>query len=346
MATTNNNVVSWETLLRITGIGLILAFCLYFKQILIIFIGALVISTSLEGLVEWSQKIFRKRFISVILVYISLLLAIGFFLYTLTPLLLNNLVDLINQFPDLLERPEISGILNRYMSEEGLAGNLLNTQNVLNYAKGLFENVGIFFTSFANILLTFLISFYISLDKDWFRKFIDVVSPKKYRDYLFTLWDRSERKMRFWLYSQIVISFIIGVFTFVVLHLLGVQFSLLAAILNGGLEFIPFIGPIIATVAILVVNIKTGRSYLFIILLSLLGIQYLENIISPVIRGKILQINPLVIIFALAIGAKVGGAIGILVAVPLSTVLAEFLRDLTCSNFPGSVLCKQTDLKE
>ena len=87
-------------------------------------------STSLEGLVEWTQKVLRKRFLSVILVYIVLLSLAGFFIYTITPLLLNNLVDLINQFPDLLERPEINNILNRYMSEEGLAGNLLTSQNL------------------------------------------------------------------------------------------------------------------------------------------------------------------------------------------------------------------------
>jgi len=157
----------------------------------------LVLSTSLEGLVNWTQKVFRKRLISVVVVYVLLLSFTGFIIYSIMPVLLNNLVDLINDFPSLLERPEISSFISNYISEEGLAGNFLNSQNLLNYTKDLFKNAGVLFSGFGNILLTLLISFYISLERDWFRKFIDVVSPKKYREYFFTLWDRSEHKMRF-----------------------------------------------------------------------------------------------------------------------------------------------------
>jgi predicted PurR-regulated permease PerM len=147
------------------------------------------------------------------------------------------------------------------------------------------------------------------------------------------------------LYSQFVISFVIGLITFIVLYFLGARFSLLAAILNGGLEFVPFIGPIIATLLILIMNISMGTSSLLFILLALLGIQYLENIISPVIRGKILNINPLVVIFALAVGAKLGGVVGILVAVPLSTILTELAKDLACAKFPNSSFCKVPETK-
>lgn len=341
MATnTDSKIVPWETLFRITGIVLLLFFCWYFKQIIVIFIGALVLSTSLEGLVNWAQKIVRKRLISVILIYLLLLAIMGFMVYSIIPVLLNNLVDLINEFPSLLERPEISRLVSKYVSEESLAGDFLNTSNLLNYTKDIFKNMGVFFASFANVLLTLLISFYISLDKDWFRKFIDIVSPKKYREYLFVLWEKSERKMRFWLYSQIVISVLIGLVTFVVLYLLGVKLALMGALLNGLLEFIPFIGPILATLIILVINVNMGLPSLFLILISLLIIQYAENIISPMVRGKILNINPLVVIFSLAVGAKLGGAIGIFIAVPLSTILVEFIKDLSCQKFPNASWCK------
>lgn len=137
----------------------------------------------------------------------------------------------------------------------------------------------------------------------------------------------------------------IGLATFIVLYFLGARFSLLAAILNGSLEFIPFIGPIIAALLILIMNISMKTSSLFFILLALLGIQYLENIISPIIRGKILNINPLVVIFALAVGSKLGGVIGVLIAVPLSTILTELAKDLACAKFPNSLFCKVPETK-
>jgi len=72
----------------------------------------------------------------------------------------------------------------------------------------------------------------------------------------------------------------------------------------------------------------------FGILLTLIIIQYIENIVSPIIRGKILKINPLVIIFAITVGAKLGGILGIFIAIPLSTILVTFFKDLSCLKSP------------
>jgi predicted PurR-regulated permease PerM len=96
---------------------LLLLFCWYFKQIIIVFIGALVLATSLEGLIQISQKIFKNRFISVLVVYVVLLVLIGLLIYAIMPLLINNLIELINDFPTLLQRPEISNIINNFISE-------------------------------------------------------------------------------------------------------------------------------------------------------------------------------------------------------------------------------------
>jgi len=144
----------------------LLLFCWYFKQIIIIFIGALVLATSLEGLIQISQKIFKHRFISVIIVYAILLIFAGLFIYTITPLLISNFVDLINDFPTLLQRPETDNIINNFISKHLTTNNWLSTQNIITYIKELSTNVGLFFSKFTNILLMLLISFYISLDKN------------------------------------------------------------------------------------------------------------------------------------------------------------------------------------
>lgn len=336
--------LSWKTLLRITFIILLLLFCWYFKQIIIIFIGALVLATSLEGLIQISQKIFKHRFISVIIVYAILLIFAGLFIYTITPLLISNFVDLINDFPTLLQWPETDNIINNFISKHLTTNNWLSTQNIITYIKELSTNVGLFFSTFTNILLMLLISFYISLDKNWFKNLIGLFAPKKYGEYILALWEKSENKMTFWLYSQIIISCIIGIITFIVLHILGVKYALLAGLINGCLEFIPFIGPLVAGVLILIMNINLAPITWLAILLALIVIQYIENIVSPIIRGKILKINPLVIIFAVAVGAKLGGIIGIFIAIPLSTILVEFFKDLSYLRFKDTPECNKENI--
>ena len=135
--TSQEQTLSWKTILRITGMILLLLFCWYFKQIIIVFIGALVLATSLEGLIQISQKIFKNRFISVLVVYVILLVLIGLLIYAIMPLLINNLIDLINDFPTLLQRPEISNIINNFISENITTSQWLNTQNIITYIKDL-----------------------------------------------------------------------------------------------------------------------------------------------------------------------------------------------------------------
>jgi len=78
--------------------------------------------------------------------------------------------------------------------------------------------------------------------------------------------------------------------------------------------------------------------------LALIIIQYIENIVSPIIRGKILKINPLVIIFAVTVGAKLGGIIGIFIAIPLSTILVEFFKDLSYLRFKDAPECNKENI--
>lgn len=335
--------LSWKTILRITGMVLLLLFCWYFKQIIIVFIGALVLATSLEGLIQISQKIFKNRFISVLVVYVVLLVLMGLLIYAIMPLLINNFIDLINDFPTLLQRPEISNIINNFISENIITSQWLNTQNIITYIKDLTANIGLFFSKFTDILLMLLISFYISLDNNWFKNLLGFFAPKKYRKYIVDLWEKSKNKMIFWLYSQILISGLIGIITFISLYILGAKYALLAGLIHGCLEFIPFIGPIIASVLILIMNINIAPITWFGILLTLIIIQYIENIVSPIIRGKILKINPLVIIFAITVGAKLGGILGIFIAIPLSTILVTFFKDLSCLKSPDEPWCEKNN---
>lgn len=57
-------------------------------------------------------------------------------------------------------------------------------------------------------------------------------------------------------------------------------------------------------------------------------LQYIQNIIGPYIRSKFLKIDPIVTLFFIAIFGKLGGALGVFVAVPLSTIIVNFIKDL------------------
>jgi len=67
----------------------------------------------------------------------------------------------------------------------------------------------------------------------------------------------------------------------------------------------------------------------FWVLILYVAVQQLENhAIVPLVIGKTVGLNPIIVIMALLIGAKLGGILGVLLAVPLTAVFAEFVKDL------------------
>jgi len=57
-------------------------------------------------------------------------------------------------------------------------------------------------------------------------------------------------------------------------------------------------------------------------------IQFLENIIAPIIRSRSMELSPLTIIIAVVAGGKLAGALGVILALPLTAILLEFIKDL------------------
>lgn len=139
--------------------------------------------------------------------------------------------------------------------------------------------------------------------------------------------------MIIWLYSQILISLFVFSTTFVILYFLGFKYALLAGIIYGGLEFIPYLGPIFGAIIIIGLNINAGPIPLLILTIVLIAVQQIENAISPYIRGKFLNVNPLVIILAIALGEKLAGFLGILIAIPLSTIIVDIIKDISQHKF-------------
>jgi len=66
------------------------------------------------------------------------------------------------------------------------------------------------------------------------------------------------------------------------------------------------------------------------VVLLYVAIQQIEsNILVPVVFKKALGLSPVVVIFALLAGAKLGGVVGMIIAVPLVAILSELLSDFS-----------------
>ena len=121
-----------------------------------------------------------------------------------------------------------------------------------------------------------------------------------------------------------IVSFLTGLLSYLVLHLIGIDSPFFWAFLIFLLNYIPTVGSLFATIfPALYSLIQFGEFSPFIItLLSVGAVQLIVgNIIEPKVMGKSLNISPLVTILALAVWGKIWGITGMVLSVPITVVM-------------------------
>jgi len=188
-----------------------------------------------------------------------------------------------------------------------------------------------------DLVLIVVISFYMLLDGDrvW-RGLISIFS--------LSIRNRLTESLRGNLRQFFAGQLLLGLFMAVTLSLafwwLRVPFFLVFAVFIGVMEVIPFIGATlgIATVCVVVAFIDWWLA------LQVLGVaiavqQIKDNLIAPRIMGNLTGLSPVIIFTSLLLGAKVGGLLGVILAIPLTGVvksLVEIVADPTLPPQTGS----------
>lgn len=142
-----------------------------------------------------------------------------------------------------------------------------------------------------------------------------------------------EEKLGNWLIGQLVLCFIIGFLTWILLTIAQVPFALPLAVLAGLLESIPNLGPIISAVpATLFALIAGGPGSALVVLIGCVIIQQLENaVIVPRVMANAVGLKPIVVVIAVASGFTLAGPVGALISIPvvvLGEILFQFYQDL------------------
>jgi len=121
---------------------------------------------------------------------------------------------------------------------------------------------------------------------------------------------------------------IVGLLVYLGLTLLGVKYALTLALIAGILEIVPYVGPIISAIPGIILAFLQAPVLGLLVLILYIVIQQLENyVIFPQVMKKTVGLNPIVIIIAMLIGAKLAGILGIILSVPITAAITEFVKD-------------------
>lgn len=293
---------------------------------LLLIVGIFV--TALDPLVKWLMRegIPRTPAVSIIFLTIFALTTILFSL-VLTPLV-GEVVAFINRLPDLISS------FNQNQHSEGLQGLIQNFSNQISgvantVTAGLFTAVTSFFGGAVSAVLVAVLTFYILVDAPKNQKTLDYIIPEKYAARIKVVVSKIGDKIGSWVLGQFALSASVALITYIALLILGVPYSLTLAVLAGILEVVPYIGPILAGFAAIIVAYgASGWQLALAVAIFYVILQQLENVfLVPKIMQKALGLSPILIIIAVSVGSKVGGIMGAVLAVPILTAIAVIVQE-------------------
>lgn len=296
---------------------LVILWALYFiRDLILILFVAFILFVALSPLV---QKLVRRNFPRPLAVFLVVLAIFLFFVLLIAAFL----APFLNQFSSLIERlTEIIGELRplEFVDRTALENTLRNFAGaVINFVFSLLSNI-------LAVISVFIFTIYFLLARDKYELLIEYLAKKGYRSA--ALFEKIEKRLGAWVRAQFLISLTIGILYFIALTILRVDFALPLSIIGGLLEIIPIFGPILSWIPAAIIALTRSPPTVFFVSIAYLIIQQIEgNVIVPLLFGRVIGVDPLLVLIAIAIGGRLLGFGGVLLAVPLTVVIQIIVED-------------------
>lgn len=327
------------TIITAIVIGLLVWLLFVLKGLVLIVLTAVVVASAIEPGAHWFVKRRFPRVFAVLAVYAIFFGILFSIVYLFFPPLLQETRGFFSSLPQYINTVDVGNIFSENIASpaavsgasSSITDSLFQLENIFTpTGEGAFRALSGIFGGVVSFLLIVVLSFYFAVEETGVDSFIDVVVPLSHKAYAIDLWKRSHQKIGLWMQGQLILSCIMGIFAFLWLTILGIQFSLVLAFIAAIAELIPIFGPIIAGVTAVAVAAATEpTSTILLVAGGFLVLHELEaNLIYPLVVKKVVGVPPLLVIIALIAGGELFGFLGILLSVPIAATIQEFVSDI------------------
>ena len=327
--------INTGTILKAVLIILFFVFLYVLKDVLIIFLFALIIASAISPFANWLDEKGFPRLLGVLLLFLIVLILAITLLSLIIPYVSQDISQLVSTLPQFVAKVSTSLEKVQQGSPQYLDF-LSEIQNILETFSTYLQQssqsiIGLVISIFGGVMSAiaiFIISFYLSVTKKGIESFLGSVVPEKYEDYAMGLWKRAELKVGLWLQGQLLLGLVMGLLVYVGLSLMGIKFALVLGFLAAILEIVPMVGPVLAAIpAIFLAFLQSPSLGLWVIVFYVVVQQLETHVLVPVVLGKTTGLNPVVVIIALLIGQNLAGIPGMILSVPVATIIVEMMGD-------------------
>jgi predicted PurR-regulated permease PerM len=322
-------------LIIVAAIGLMVAFAAIGSIFLIVFIGIFL------GLVfEYPVRFVMRKtgmgrgLAATITVLGTAVAVVVLALLFLVPMV-GSVRDFLHELPQTIDQLRSSDELS-WLGDTGIGGNLeegasKTSASVPDTISAVLGIAGTFFEVFlAGFTILFICLFFLCDVENLKRAMASVLMPGEDERWL-GVWERVTESVSRWAIGVVVIATIAGTTQGVTAWLLGSSFALGLGVIAGLMDMIPNIGATIAGfVLVPALWAEEGVAAALIMLIVLLVYQQVENnVLTPKIQGKAVNLSGFFIIVAVTLFGALLGVLGALTAVPLAATIQIFVQEFT-----------------
>lgn len=332
----SENFFRSATILLWIGLGYVgLQATAYLKDVLTILVSAMLVAYVLQMAVEpLSHRM--PRWLAVGLVVTVFVLVSGVGLYLLVPMIVGQIQMLLGHLPGELVnvQTQLNQLSERLASRQIQADLRLDTW-LLPRLEGLGQNVatnlpGLLMGSFSGFFASAMIlvcAFYLLKDGPRLWSSVMALMPPRVARQGEFLRVELDHSLNRYLRGQLINASVVMVAASTSFTLLGMDYGIVAGLIWGTAEIIPYFGLYMGLgTALFLAGLQSGAVFGKVLFAGLLIWWTKDNIIAPRVMSHTTGLHPVLIIAAVLTGGKVAGFLGILLAIPITAVIVTTLR--------------------
>lgn len=229
---------------------------------------------------------------------------------------------------------KLSDVMNKFLNQNVLDDFITKVSN------GIFGTIKFLY----NMIIGYIIAIYILVDKEKFKaqskKFLYTVFDNDKVNIILENTRYTDKVFGGFFAGKLIDSLIIGVICFICMLIFNMPYALIVSVIVGVTNIIPYFGPFIGAIpsAFLIFLVDPSKCLLFLVFIFILQ-QIDGNIIGPKILGSKTGLSSFWVLFSLLIFGGLFGMVGMIVGVPLFSILYSFIngvlkRKLKTKNLP------------
>ena len=313
----------------IVAIAVVLALCYAAKAVLIVLLVSVLLAFMLAPIVDGLQRIRVPRSLGAVVA----LLLLSAVLYGTTFFFYNRAIAFVHELPKYTERirEEVGKLQQQAHRIQSTTSILpaekpeatIKVRQERDWTSTLTQGVGAVWdialtVSFVPFLVYFMLTW-----QEHARAATVMLFRLEYRNTAYVTLGRISAMIRSFLVGNLLMGLFMGAVSTVMFWILHLPYFYFVGFISGFISLLPYIGPIVAIIPPLAAGLgQLHGGGVLVIMITVLGLHvFAINVFYPKLIGKRLQLNPLVVTMSLLIWGWIWGAMGLVLAVPITAAL-------------------------